>query len=181
LHVNTGAPQDAAGRRRVHGTIAAGPIRGQTEFIHQEITMFRPTRSTVASLAVAASLVLLAACSTLFGGGNSVTLTGANEVPAVATSATGTGTITIAADGSVSGSITVTGMAPTAGHIHQGAVGVNGPVIVPFTQDGNTFTAPAGAKLTETQMAAYRAGNLYVNVHSAGHPAGEIRAQLKAG
>jgi hypothetical protein len=148
---------------------------------HQEITMFRSTRSTVASLTVAASLVLLAACSTpLFGGGNSVTLTGANEVPAVQTSATGTGTITIAADGSVSGSITVTGMAPTAGHIHQGAPGVNGPVIVPFTQDGNTFTAPAGAKLTETQMAAYRAGNLYVNVHSAGHPAGEIRAQLKA-
>lgn len=143
--------------------------------------MFRPTRSTFASITVAASLALLAACSTLFGGGNSVTLTGANEVPAVATSATGTGTITIAADGSVSGSMTVTGMAPTAGHIHQGAPGVNGPVIVPFTQSGNTFTAPPGAKLTESQMAAYRAGNLYVNVHSAAHPGGEIRAQLKAG
>ena len=142
--------------------------------------MLRITRKTVAGLAVAAGLAAVAACSSIMGGGNSVTLTGANEDPAVTTSASGTGTITIAADGAVSGSMTVTGMAPTAGHIHQGAPGVNGPVIVPFTQSGNTFTAPPGAKLTEAQLAAYRAGNLYVNVHSAAHPAGEIRAQLKA-
>ena len=52
---------------------------------------------------------------------------------------------------------------------------------MPFVQNGNTFTSAPGAKLTETQLAAYRAGNLYFNVHSAAHPGGEIRAQLKAG
>jgi hypothetical protein len=143
--------------------------------------MFRPNRKSAARLAAAAMLVALAACSSLLPGSSNdkVTLTGANEVPAVATSASGTGSIVIAADGTVTGSITVTGMAPTMGHIHQGAPGVNGPVIVPFKQDGNTFTPPPGAKLNEVQMAAYRAGNLYVNVHSAAHPGGEIRAQLK--
>jgi hypothetical protein len=143
--------------------------------------MFRPTRKTVASLAAGVALVTLAACSSMMGGSSdTVTLTGANEVPAVTTAATATGSIKVAADGAVSGSIVVTGMAPTMAHIHQAAAGVNGPVIVPFTQSGNTFSAPPGAKLTETQLAAYRAGNLYVNVHSAAHPGGEIRAQLKA-
>ncbi len=142
--------------------------------------MNRTLRKTAAGIVLVAGALYLAACSTFMAGNNDkVTLTGANEVPAVATAATGTGTITIAADGSVSGSITVTGMEPTMGHIHQGAPGTNGPVIVPFVQNGNVFTAPAGAKLNEVQMAAYRAGNLYVNVHSAAHPSGQIRAQLK--
>jgi hypothetical protein len=145
--------------------------------------MFRSNRKTVARFIASAAIVTLAACSSLpfmGGGSDKVTLTGANEVPAVTTSATAVSTVAIAADGTVSGSIVVTGMAPTMGHIHQGAVGVNGPVIVPFKQDGNTFAPAPGTKLTEAQLAAYRAGNLYVNVHSAAHPGGEIRAQLKA-
>ncbi len=143
--------------------------------------MIRSIRNTAAGFAIV-GLLALGACASMnpFADKDKVALSGANEVPAVNTSASGTGTITIAADGAVSGSITVTGMSPTAGHIHQGAVGINGPVIVPFTQNGNVFTAPPGAKLTDTQMAAYRAGNLYVNVHSAAHPTGEIRTQLKA-
>ncbi len=38
---------------------------------------------------------------------------------------------------------------------------------------------PEGSKLTDEQYAAYKAGNLYVNVHSAANKGGEIRAQLK--
>ena len=34
-------------------------------------------------------------------------------------------------------------------------------------------------ELTEAQMASLKAGNLYVNVHSAANPGGEIRGQLK--
>jgi hypothetical protein len=139
-------------------------------------------RKSIAGITLAFGALTLGACASMMpGGADKVTLVGANEVPAVTTSAMGTGSIVIASDGSVTGSITVTGMTPTAGHIHQGAPGMNGPVIVPFVQSGNTFSPAPGAKLTEAQMTAYRAGNLYVNVHSAAHMGGEIRAQLKAG
>jgi hypothetical protein len=108
-----------------------------------------------------------------------VKLSGNEEVPAVTTSGSGSGAITINDDGSVSGSVTASGFTPTAAHIHQGAAGKNGPVIVPFTKDGDKFSAPAGAKLSPEQMQAFKAGDLYVNIHSAAHPGGEVRAQLK--
>lgn len=108
-----------------------------------------------------------------------VMLSGANEVPPVTTSASGEGTISIADDGSVSGSVTTKGVAGTAAHIHMGAAGKNGPVIVPFTKDGDTYKAPAGAKLNADQMKAFKAGELYFNVHSAANPGGELRGQLK--
>ena len=108
-----------------------------------------------------------------------VTLSGANEVPPVTTSATGDGTISIADDGAVSGSVTTKGVHGTAAHIHMGAAGKNGPVIVPFTKDGDTYKAPAVAKLTAEQMTAFKAGDLYFNVHSAANPGGELRNQLK--
>ncbi len=114
-----------------------------------------------------------------FGADVKVTLAGANEVPPVTTSASGGGTISIADDGAVSGSVTTTGIQGTAAHIHTGAAGKNGPVIVPFTKDGDTYKAPAGAKLNEDQMKAFKAGELYFNVHSAANPGGEIRGQLK--
>ena len=107
-------------------------------------------------------------------GRTTISLSGASEVPPVTTTASGTGTVTIKEDRSVSASITVTGMVATASHIHEGAAGANGPVIVPFTKTGdNTFVAPEGAKLTEAQYASYKAGKLYVNVHSAKNPGGE--------
>ncbi len=108
-----------------------------------------------------------------------VKLSGSEEVPAVTTSGSGSGAITINDDGSVSGSVTASGFTPTAAHIHQGAAGKNGPVIVPFTKEGDRFSAPAGAKLSPEQMKAFKAGDLYVNIHSAAHPGGEVRAQLK--
>ena len=108
-----------------------------------------------------------------------VKLSGDQEVPAVKSAGAAAGAITIGDDGAVSGSVTATGVTPTAAHIHQAAAGKNGPVIVPFTKDGDKFSAPAGAKLTPDQMKAYKAGELYVNVHSAANPGGEVRAQLK--
>jgi len=112
--------------------------------------------------------------------GEQINLTGSNEVPPVTSAASGSGTVTVNADRTVSARVTVTGMSATASHIHQGAPGSNGPVIVPFVKQGdNTFVAPDGAKMTEDQYRAYKSGNTYVNVHSAQHPGGEIRAQLK--
>ncbi|MBT8522095.1 CHRD domain-containing protein [Polynucleobacter paneuropaeus] len=109
-----------------------------------------------------------------------VNLTGAQEVPPVMTSASGVGSIMVAPDGSVSGTITTTGVEGTMAHIHEGAMGQNGPVIVPFTKTSdNVFSAPAGAKLTDAQLQSLKSGNLYLNVHSATNKPGEIRAQLK--
>ena len=107
-------------------------------------------------------------------------LSGKQEVPPVTTSASGNGTITVGPDRSVSGSITTTGVAVTAAHIHDGAPGKNGPVIIPLVKTSdNVWSVPAGAKLTVAQHESYRAGSLYVNVHSAANKAGEIRGQLK--
>jgi hypothetical protein len=124
------------------------------------------------------SLTLLASFAAV---GEQVTLSGAGEVPPVTSSAAGSGMVTINADHTVTADITVTGMTPTAAHIHQGAAGANGKVVVPFAKEGdNKFVAPAGSKLSDEAYEAYKAGNLYVNVHSKDHPGGEIRAQLKA-
>jgi hypothetical protein len=110
----------------------------------------------------------------------SVVLTGEQEVPPVATAARGTGTLTIAADHSISGTITTSGIAGTMAHIHEGALGKNGPVIIPLEKgaDGK-WSVPAGVKLTDAQYKSFAAGDLYVNVHSDAHKGGEIRAQLK--
>jgi hypothetical protein len=109
-----------------------------------------------------------------------VTLSGDQEVPAVKTAGAGTGTISIAADKSVSGSVTTTGVAGTMAHIHEAAPGKNGPVVIPLSKSGDsTWSVPAGAKLTDAQFSSFKAGNLYVNVHTAANPGGEVRGQLK--
>jgi hypothetical protein len=137
-------------------------------------------QSNIARLAVwplAATLAFASAVA--LAGTMDVKLSGNQEVPAVTTSGSGSGSITINDDGSVSGSVTASGFTPTAAHIHQAAAGKNGPVIVPFTKEGDKFSAPAGAKLSPEQIKAFKAGDLYVNIHSAAHPGGEVRAQLK--
>lgn len=109
-----------------------------------------------------------------------VSLTGGEETPPVTTSATATGTFKIESVKSVSGSIKTSGIDGTVAHIHLGAPGQSGPPIITLekTADG-VWSVPAGSKLTDEQLASFKAGNLYVNVHSAEHKPGEIRAQLK--
>jgi len=116
-----------------------------------------------------------------FSSGSKVTLSGAEEVPPVNTSASGEGRISVKDDHTVSGSVTTKGLNGTAAHIHVGARGQNGPVIVPLAKgaDGNTWSVASGAKLSDAQYQAYKAGNLYVNVHTAAHKGGEIRGQIK--
>jgi len=108
-----------------------------------------------------------------------VMLSGDNEVPPVKTAAGGSGAITVAPDKSVSGSVTTTGVAGTMAHIHEAAAGKNGGVIIPLKQEGDKWVVPEGAKLSDAQFESFKAGNLYVNVHSAANPGGEVRAQIK--
>ena len=109
-----------------------------------------------------------------------VTLAGSQEVPPVSTAASASGTISVAADLAISGSVSTTGVEGTMAHIHRAAAGQNGPVIVPMVKTAeNVWSIPAGAKLTEAQYQDLKDGNLYINVHSAAHKGGEIRGQLK--
>ena len=135
----------------------------------------------VLSAAVAVAVLALAGFSSLATAQDAqVTLSGAQEVPAVGTSAAGSSTISVSPDQSVNGSVTTSVMAGTMAHIHTAAAGQNGPVIIPLTKSGeNTWSVPPGTKLTDAQYDSFKAGNLYVNVHSAAHPGGEVRAQLK--
>lgn len=112
-------------------------------------------------------------------GAMKVSLSGTEEVPPVKTAAKGSGSFRVAEDGTISGSIETEGVRGTMAHIHRGAKGQNGPVIIPLTKSGDSYSVPAGRKLTQAQMADLKAGNLYVNVHSAAHKGGEIRAQLQ--
>ena len=136
-------------------------------------------RPLVAALVVA-SLASAAYSLSAIGAEIRVTLSGNQEVPPVTTSAKGNGTIVVNEDKSVSGSVATTGVAGTMAHIHEAGAGKNGPVVLPLTKEGdNKWVVPSGAKLTDAQYDALKAGNLYVNVHSAAHQGGEIRGQLK--
>ncbi len=107
-------------------------------------------------------------------------LSGAEEVPAVTTTATGmlegtfnkvTKVLTYTA--------TYSGMTPTAWHIHKGAKGANGGVI--YALVSTAFASPlksATVALTAEQETDLMAGNYYINFHSAKSPSGEIRGQL---
>jgi hypothetical protein len=127
-----------------------------------------------------AAAVLVAAGGFAVAAELKVTLTGAEETPPVATSASGTASISIATDKTVRGTIKTTGIEGTVAHIHVGAPGQSGPPIITLEKGADgAWSVPAGSKLTDEQYASFKAGQLYVNVHSAEHKAGEIRGQLK--
>ena len=96
-----------------------------------------------------------------------VNLTGAEEVPPLTVPGSGTG------------SVTTKDVQGTMAHIHRGAKGQNGPIIVPLDKNGDTYSVPAGRKLTKEQMEDLKKGNLYVNVHTATNKGGEVRGQLQ--
>jgi len=67
-----------------------------------------------------------------------------------------------------------------AAHIHKGAAGVNGPVVVPFSApgaDGTSSGCTASTAAIIDDILANKAG-YYVNVHTKEHPAGAMRSQL---
>ena len=66
----------------------------------------------------------------------------------------------------------------TVMHIHRGAPGVNGSIAFDL---GNPAVVPVVAtwtSMTPADIADLLAGNLYVNIHTAGRPTGEIRGQI---
>lgn len=112
----------------------------------------------------------------------SANLTVAQEVPTPSFNPIGSGTVTLDPVTKVlTGSFTTIGLNNAIlAHIHEGVVGVAGPVVVPLTQSAaNTWSVPATAlPLTDAQIALLQAGSYYVNIHTTQNAAGEIRGQL---
>jgi hypothetical protein len=135
------------------------------------------SRSALVAIALAG---ILAGCASMLSSSNAnVALSGANEVPPVTTDASGNATFTVDRDWTIQGKVTTQGLAGTAAHIHDAPPGKNGGVIIPLAKTGdNEWSVPPGTRLSEAQFNSYRAGSLYVNVHSAANPGGEIRGQL---
>ena len=65
----------------------------------------------------------------------------------------------------------------TVMHIHRGAPGVNGPIAFDLGSPASPVSA-TWSSMTPADIADLLAGNLYVNIHSAGRPSGEIRGQI---
>ncbi|HLP15007.1 MAG TPA: CHRD domain-containing protein [Bacteroidota bacterium] len=113
-------------------------------------------------------------------------MNGAQEVPAVAGTATGTGVFVLNKEAtSLTYTITVTGLTGTinAAHFHDGASGVAGGVVKNITFVGGTATGTwsstdAAQPLTDSLLADLVRGKLYVNAHTPAHPGGEIRGQV---
>ena len=120
-----------------------------------------------------------------------VVLSGGNEVPPVDTGASGTLLANYDCDklvlsgtfGGLESQLLSIGGSPA--HVHQGAEGVNGPVLIPLSvvhdEDnlgGKLLRKDNKYKLTRAQKELLRNQELYVNIHTIDHPSGELRGQL---
>jgi hypothetical protein len=111
-----------------------------------------------------------------------ITLAGAAEVPGPGDS-NGSGTVTLTFNpekGEVCYDLTVANIQEaTAAHIHEGAVGTEGPVKVGL--DAPKTGAAKGCKSADPaliQTIMQNPANYYVNVHNAEFPKGAVRGQL---
>lgn len=109
---------------------------------------------------------------------------GSQEVPTVNTGAVGMVTFYLSEGRDtlcITGTFNGLSGPVTVSHIHSGVMGVSGPPVVDLTAaiQGNrlqmTLTGPL---LTPTLIRQLLDSSLYVNVHTAAHPAGEIRGQI---
>ncbi len=109
-------------------------------------------------------------------------LTGAREVPPVATNATGYARVFLnESTGMITFTVVFNGfsMAQTGAHIHTGAIGVAGPVTIGLgTVGGTAGTISGTAAITPAQIALLRSHQFFVNVHSGNFPGGELGGQL---
>ncbi|RSK24737.1 CHRD domain-containing protein [Hymenobacter metallilatus] len=108
-------------------------------------------------------------------------LSGTQEVPPVTTNGTGIGTFNLSQNqGRLAFRVVVSGLSGpiTMAHFHQGATGVAGPVVLDLMPyiSGNVIEGEVTP--TPAIVTAMLAGQIYINVHTAANPGGEIRGQL---
>ncbi len=141
-------------------------------------------RIAIASI-LATGALAIAGCGMMnssksMGGAMTIPLAGQNEVPPNASGGSGTGKVEL--DGNViKWTVTYSGTTGpvTAGHFHgPAAAGANAGVVVPFA---GPLASPivGSATLTPAQVDQVKQGLWYINLHTATHPGGELRGQVK--
>jgi hypothetical protein len=109
-------------------------------------------------------------------------LSGEAEIPTGDPNASGTASIKTRGS-EVCYDLRWSGVEATASHIHRGAAGKTGDIVVNFFAEdsalaGNSKSGCVQADAEVVAAIASKPSNYYVNVHSADFPKGEIRGQL---
>jgi hypothetical protein len=145
-------------------------------------------RSVVRRAAIAGALLVLAACaqqpsSAPQGEAYVATLSGQQEVPPNDSRGTGNAEVEFhPRSGLVHWRVSYSGLtAPVTGaHIHGPAgPGQNADILLPFAVPANGAPISGQARVTAEQAAQLASGHWYVNLHTARHPGGELRGQLR--
>jgi hypothetical protein len=178
---------------------AATSASGKTTICHRTASATKPYVQLRVSKAVARGHMRHAAdiipapaggCPTIVlsptAGGQALatTLTGNAEVPGPG-DPDGTGTATIrlrAGEGRICFQLNVSAITlpATGAHIHVGAAGQSGAIVVPFTPPNASGAASGCVDVSRTLVAAILANShgYYVNVHTSDFPNGAVRGQL---
>jgi hypothetical protein len=133
------------------------------------------------TVAVLIAVESAAAASGTAGPTYTVHMTGSQETPKGSPKGTGTFKYQLNTKTSMlCYSLTWSGIGtPNAAHVHKGAKGVEGPVIIPLST--STPVAHSGCvKVKKSLLLAIKnkPGGYYVNVHTTAYPGGAIRGQL---
>jgi hypothetical protein len=109
------------------------------------------------------------------------TLLPENQVPPTASSGSGSALVTLnQGQGEVCWDIGVSDLTTPVilAHIHQGAAGTNGPVVVDFMEPVNGLNGCVHADAALIAEIRKHPADYYVNVHTTTFPGGEVRGQL---
>ena len=118
------------------------------------------------------------------------TMKGSSESPKGPSSASGTFTVEFK-NGQACFKMSVKGLGafPIAAHIHRGAAGTNGPIVVDLKATAKSTWKGTSPRVAQKCVSARAAtvsairrnpGNFYANVHTSAYPGGAARGQLKA-
>src|SRR5689334_14382291 len=146
---------------------------------------------TIFVLAALASLTIGVALAGAQNSSNEfkATMKGSSESPKGPSSASGTFTVQFK-NGQACYKMSVKGLGafPVAAHIHRGAAGTNGPIVVDLLATSKSTWKGTSPRVAQKCVAARAAtvaaikrnpGNFYANVHTSKNPGGAARGQLK--
>jgi CHRD domain len=160
----------------------------------QEVMFEKIVVGMIAVVIIASAAITVLANSEVFAQEQKFTaqLSGQEEVPPTNSQATGMGEGTVVGQ-SIEWTLNASNIqGVTAGHVHAGKQGENGPIVVTLfkydppmneVSESGTITAdklegPMAGKQISDLVTAGANGTLYVNIHTEQNPNGEIRGQV---